>query len=91
MKPVIVGITGNIKEMPTMSGLEYDAVSRQLSEGVKEAGGVPIVIPTGTPDLAKVYVDMIDKLILSGGQNVDPRFYGEEKAVECDDYSLERD
>lgn len=91
MKPVIVGITGNIKEMPAMSGLEYDAVSRQLSEGVKEAGGVPIVIPTGTPDLAKVYVDMIDKLILSGGQNVDPRFYGEEKAVECDDYSLERD
>ena len=78
MKPIIVGITGNVKEMPAMSGIHFDAVSRQLSEGVKEAGGVPIVIPVGTPDLAKVYVNMVDKLILSGGQNVDPRFYGEE-------------
>ncbi len=91
MKPIIVGITGNVKEMPAMSGVHFDAVSRQLSEGVKEAGGVPIVIPVGTPDLAKVYVNMVDKLILSGGQNVDPRFYGEEKEVDCDDYCLERD
>ncbi|WP_161979550.1 gamma-glutamyl-gamma-aminobutyrate hydrolase family protein [Streptococcus sp. S784/96/1] len=91
MKPVIVGITGNEKEIPTMSGMYYDAVSRHLSEGVKVAGGVPIILPLGTPDLAKSYVDMIDKLILSGGQNVDPRFYGESKATDCDDYNLERD
>ena len=34
---------------------------------------------------------MIDKLVLSGGQNVTPEFYGEEKEVDSDDYSLERD
>lgn len=91
MKPVIVGITGNEKEIPALSGITYDAVPRSLSDGVKAAGGLPIVLPIGTPEMAKDYVSMIDKLLLSGGQNVDPRFYGEEKTVESDDYSLDRD
>ncbi|NOM01290.1 gamma-glutamyl-gamma-aminobutyrate hydrolase family protein, partial [Klebsiella pneumoniae] len=37
------------------------------------------------------YVEMIDKLILTGGQNVHPQFYGEKKTVESDDYNLVRD
>ncbi|WP_204983197.1 gamma-glutamyl-gamma-aminobutyrate hydrolase family protein, partial [Streptococcus equinus] len=91
MEKVIVGISGNIRELPARSGLPYDVVSRRLSDGVKEAGGLPIVIPVGSPDLAKDYISMIDKLILSGGQNVTPEFYGESKIIDSDDYSLERD
>lgn len=91
MAKVIVGITGNEKEMPAMSGIQYVAVAKDLSEGVKQAGGLPIVIPIGQPEMAKDYVDVVDKLILSGGQNVDPRFYGQEKEIESDDYSLARD
>ena len=37
------------------------------------------------------YVEMIDKLILTGGQNVHPQFYGEKKTIESDDYNLVRD
>ncbi|MGZ7184193.1 gamma-glutamyl-gamma-aminobutyrate hydrolase family protein, partial [Streptococcus pyogenes] len=73
MAKVIVGITGNEKEMPAMSGIQYVAVAKDLSEGVKQAGGLPIVIPIGQPEMAKDYVGVVDKLILSGGQNVDPR------------------
>ena len=91
MAKVIVGITGNEKEMPAMSGIKYVAVAQDLSEGVKQAGGLPIVIPIGKPELAKDYVDMVDKLILSGGQHVGPRFYGQEKEIDSDDYSLARD
>ena len=91
MKQVIVGITGNEKEIPEMSGIRFDTVSRYLSEGVTAAGGVPVIIPVGSPALAKAYIDMIDKLILSGGQNVTPAFYGEEKTIDSDDYFLERD
>ncbi|WP_394404653.1 gamma-glutamyl-gamma-aminobutyrate hydrolase family protein [Streptococcus sp. 20-1249] len=91
MAKVIVGISGNVKVLPAMSGMVYDAVGRDLSQAVTHAGGLPIVIPMGTPDLAKNYVAMIDKLILSGGQNVHPKFYGEEKSIDSDDYSLERD
>ncbi len=91
MAKTIVGITGNEKELDSMLGMKFVAVSRDLADGVKEAGGIPIVIPMGSPEDAKDYVDMIDKLILSGGQNVDPRFYGEEKTVDSDDYLLARD
>ena len=91
MAKVVVGITGNEKEMPAMSGIKYVAVAQDLSEGVKQAGGLPVVIPIGKPELAKDYVDMVDKLILSGGQHVDPRFYGQEKEIDSDDYSLARD
>lgn len=91
MEKVVVGISGNIKELPARSGLPYDVVSRRLSDGVKEAGGLPIIIPVGSPDLAKDYISMIDKLVLSGGQNVTPKFYGESKTIDSDNYNLERD
>lgn len=34
---------------------------------------------------------MIDKLILSGGQHVDPSLYGQERLIDSNDYLLERD
>ncbi|WP_161941636.1 gamma-glutamyl-gamma-aminobutyrate hydrolase family protein, partial [Streptococcus suis] len=43
------------------------------------------------PDSAKDYIDMVDKLILSGGQHVDPSLYGQEKEIDSDDYLLARD
>lgn len=47
-------------------------------KAVQKVGGLPFVIPIGRPQDAKAYVDRIDKLILAGGQNVDPHYYGEE-------------
>ena len=41
--------------------------------------------------MAKHYMSMIDKLIITGGQNVLPKFYGEEIAIDSDDYLLKRD
>lgn len=91
MQKVVVGITGNERRLPAPHGRQYVVVAKDLADSVRQAGGLPIVIPMGSPDLAKDYIDMIDKLILSGGQNVDPSFYGEEKLVDSDDYLLERD
>lgn len=81
----------NEQEFPTKSGRVYVTVARELADGVRQAGGVPIVIPMGTPDLAKDYIDVIDKLILSGGQHVDPSLYGQKRLIDSDDYLLERD
>lgn len=50
-------------------------------EGVKDAGGIPIILPIGDQEMACHYISMIDKLILTGGQNVDPKFYGEPKPL----------
>jgi len=50
-----------------------------------------MVIPVGDKSLVQDYVETIDKLILSGGQNVHPQFYGEEKTIDSDDYNIVRD
>ena len=91
MAKVVIGITGNEKEIPAMSGIKYTAVARDFSEAVIQAGGLPMIIPISQPDLAKDYIDSIDKLILSGGQHVVPHFYGEEKTIDSEDYFPERD
>ena len=49
------------------------------------------MIPVGDESIVRDYVEMIDKLILTGGQNVHPQFYGEKKTIESDDYNLVRD
>ncbi|HEM5322662.1 TPA: gamma-glutamyl-gamma-aminobutyrate hydrolase family protein [Streptococcus suis] len=85
MGKVIIGISGNEQEFPTKSGRTYVTVASELADGV------PMVIPMGTPDLAKDYINMIDKLILSGGQHVDPSLYGQERLIDSNDYLLERD
>lgn len=91
MGKVIIGISGNEQEFPTKSGRTYVTVASELADGVRQAGDVPMAIPMGTPDLAKDYINMIDKLILSGGQHVDPSLYGQERLIDSNDYLLERD
>lgn len=54
-------------------------------------GGLPMVITVGDKSLVQDYVETIAKLILSGGQNVHPQFYGEEKSIDSDDYNIVRD
>lgn len=41
-------------------------------------GGAPILIPTRNPELMVQYIDLIDGLLLPGGPDVAPQFYGEE-------------
>lgn len=66
-------------------------MSTLFADGVKRAGGLPFYIPISNPDFAREYVNRIDKLILSGGQNVDPSYYGEEKTIDSKDYFLDQD
>ncbi|WP_024412960.1 gamma-glutamyl-gamma-aminobutyrate hydrolase family protein [Streptococcus suis] len=91
MGKVIIGISGNEQEFPTKSGRTYVTVASELADGVRQAGGIPMVISMGTPGLAKDYINMIDKLILSGGQHVDPSLYGQERLIDSNDYLLEQD
>ncbi|MBI3803337.1 MAG: gamma-glutamyl-gamma-aminobutyrate hydrolase family protein [Nitrospirae bacterium] len=44
-------------------------------DAVRRAGGIPLLIPPGAPDLKRV-IDRIDGLILTGGGDLDPSLYG---------------
>ena len=90
MKKPVIGITGNEKAHPD-DELMMSYAAKGFVEGVKEAGGIPIILPIGDQEMASFYIGLIDKLILTGGQNVDPKFYGEPKTIDSDDYHLQRD
>ncbi|MDU4445251.1 MAG: gamma-glutamyl-gamma-aminobutyrate hydrolase family protein [Streptococcus mitis] len=90
MKKPVIGITGNEKTHPD-DDIMRSYAAKGFVEGVKNAGGIPIILPIGDQEMVCHYISMIDKLILTGGQNVDPKFYGEPKTIDSDDYHLQRD
>ncbi|SMB91023.1 putative glutamine amidotransferase [Thermanaeromonas toyohensis ToBE] len=45
---------------------------------VSQAGGIPLLLPPGSQEMAEEYLKIIDGLLLTGGGDVDPRLYGEE-------------
>ncbi|MFS9151349.1 gamma-glutamyl-gamma-aminobutyrate hydrolase family protein [Streptococcus infantis] len=90
MTKAIIGISGNEKTHPD-DELMMSYCIKGFVEGVKEVGGIPLILPIGDEEMARAYVSMVDKLILTGGQNVDPKFYDEEKTIDSEDYHLQRD
>lgn len=73
----IVGISGNQKER---DGFIRDCVFIENANSIKKVGGIPIILPmTEIENVIKGYIDTIDALLLSGGNDVDPRNYGEER------------
>ncbi|MBE9388306.1 gamma-glutamyl-gamma-aminobutyrate hydrolase family protein [Vagococcus salmoninarum] len=80
MSNPIIGIAGN--ELAAGSTEFYgNAVSYTplgFVTAIEAVGGVPVILPMTNPELAKTYIASIDKLVLAGGHDVDPQFYGED-------------
>lgn len=72
MRP-LVGITGDIEEI---NGKTYLYIDLRYGNLVEEAGGIPLLIhPT---DSVKDVISKIDALLLSGGEDIHPKYYREE-------------
>jgi putative glutamine amidotransferase len=92
----IIGVTATLRE-------EIDCVAQRplgkfvradfdYVEGVAEAGGVPVVLPPICgPRAAEDLLDGMDGLLLSGGSDLDPSYYGEESVPELGVTLPERD
>lgn len=91
MAQPIIGITSNRQVNPEDQLLLQTYVPNGFVLGIQKSGGVPLVLPIGTAELAETYADIIDKLILTGGQHVEPKHYGEPQTIDSADYSPERD
>lgn len=90
----MIGISANeiIDSGKTLHNLPISYLPAGYVRAVQEVGGVPVVIPLGKKKDAKTYVSLIDKLILTGGQNVTPTLYLEgEKPINEHLSLLERD
>ena len=74
MKPLIL-LTGGTGS--AANGTPTWALNQNYAENIRRAGGIPILAVNN--DCAEEYADLADGLLLSGGKDVDPKLYGQEK------------
>lgn len=90
----IVGISTNfikIKEAP-FQDFQRIYVNSGYIDSVINAGGIPLLLPLNADrDTTNTLLDMVDGVILSGGQDVHPSFYKEENHQLLGETAIERD
>ncbi|WP_432402515.1 gamma-glutamyl-gamma-aminobutyrate hydrolase family protein [Wukongibacter sp. M2B1] len=90
MKPVI-GIT-TFWEKKIKPDRLYNLVSHNYIKSVYLAGGIPILIPlVDDKEFSKEYLETIDGIIFSGGDDISPLSYGENPIRHVQTICQERD
>jgi putative glutamine amidotransferase len=90
----VIGICAAIERARWAAwNVEANVSQRTYSEGVAQAGGIPIVLPPADevaedPDRL---LDLLDGLILAGGGDIDPAAYGAEAGPDLVGARVERD
>ncbi|MRH41451.1 gamma-glutamyl-gamma-aminobutyrate hydrolase family protein [Aquibacillus halophilus] len=87
IKPII-GITSSIV---THNNIPSYNLHEKHIRAVVRAGGVPIIIPTGTQELTEVWVNACKGIILSSGEDVDPSSYGSNPSPKIQKTNKNRD
>ncbi len=78
------------RKYPTAYAFDY--LKRSYYEAVEKSGGVAVILPnTKRLELVDKHLNIVDGLIISGGNDVDPVFYGERKKVKNLSVTRERD
>lgn len=91
MRKPIIGIATFCKREDKLNKV-YNKVSYNYITAVINAGGVPVLIPL-LEDKAEVktYIEMIDGLILTGGEDICPHRYGEYPIKQVTKFDSKRD
>ncbi len=97
---------GQFSREGTQRTLQFDApligIASLTSDtyvlAIREAGGIPIVLPNGdgSPERIKEYLDLVDGLLMPGGADIPPSEWGEEqhpttKLLDEDRYLFEKE
>ena len=77
MNAPLIGITADSEDPGGYSRYPWYAIRQNYCSAVREAGGVPLVLPH-EPSLVERYAGLLDGLLVSGGAfDVDPALFGE--------------
>ncbi|MGX7148743.1 gamma-glutamyl-gamma-aminobutyrate hydrolase family protein [Enterococcus ureasiticus] len=89
----IIGIAGNqiIQSVDVFNGNHVSYTPQGFVTAIQKAGGLPIVLPIGEETFAADYISQIDKLLLAGGQDISPDFFGEEPHPKLEETNRNRD
>lgn len=73
-------------------GLPSHEMNKNFLYAIEEAGGLPIGIPSVMrPEEMDQYLDYVDGVILTGGSDIAPFYYGEDPIKETGILNLDRD
>ncbi|MDR1781609.1 MAG: gamma-glutamyl-gamma-aminobutyrate hydrolase family protein [Bacilli bacterium] len=81
MKNPIIGISCHLKlnEEDWFKNYQTNYVGRPEVESIIKANGTPIMLPmTNDINLIKNYLDIIDGLVIIGGEDINPSYYNED-------------
>jgi putative glutamine amidotransferase len=88
-KSPIIGITVSLDHgQKIRAGHDYLYIRRAYSQAVQRAGGVPILL---SPEIApQAVIEICDAIVISGGDDIPPEWYGEPLSEAISLESLER-
>ena len=73
----VIGITPSVSDVTLDHGtFERYVLARTYTDAVRSAGGTPVILPAGEPNVQSL-LDCLDGVVLSGGGDIDPRAYGD--------------
>ncbi len=76
MSTPIIGITADSETVGGYSKFPWYAIRENYCRAVAETGGMPVILPHEF-DLVQAYLDLIDGLVITGGDfDVDPAMFG---------------
>lgn len=92
MKRPRIGVT-SWHHRPKRDDERWEYVRETYTRSVYRAGGLPLILAMPGAELALLegYLDSLDGLLFTGGEDVHPEFYGEEIRPACEEIDLERD
>lgn len=91
MSQPIIGISGNHYKTGDHTEPLLSYTQTCLVNAIEDAGGIPLILPVTLPELAEQYMKLVDKLVLTGGQNVEPIHYQEKLLIDSSNCFPERD
>ena len=91
MSQPLIGISGHHYKTGDHTEPLLSYTQTCLVNAIEDAGGIPLILPVTRPELAEQYMKLVDKLVLTGGQNVEPIHYQEKLLIDSSNYFPERD
>lgn len=93
MAKPIIGIPMNrlTSDDEHYTGLPIFYTHEGFPKGLIKAGGTPIFFPLTQKAETEYYLDLVDAVIFTGGQDLSPHLYGEEPGFKLQNISHERD
>jgi gamma-glutamyl-gamma-aminobutyrate hydrolase PuuD len=88
----IIGITSDLDAARWGDWIREAAVSPvSYTRAVERAGGAPVIVPPVPPSSVPAYIESFDGLLFTGGRDVDPAMYDQERLETSDEPDHRRD